>query len=394
MQFQLKTIAVENLKGKNPAVLLRNYLVATVRCLMAAAVLPAFAPQAAAWQKNPFTSFSVSSGAPLLSQVPSTGSVVAQGGNYAVPLPDGRTLWLLNNLWTGELKPDGQAAVWGIIDGAAALSASTSPYAQAGALVYVADEHNWPLPLLSGELREYSQVRRFWPRSGLCAGEKCYIFYSVMNNYGPEPYDYFRVGQGVALAGSPSGPYVKARLDANYLLWSDIEPAFGSAVWTDEDGWVYVYGRSMQAPGEYGAALARVRPEGLASREEYSYYSIEAASGSWTEDISEASQVMEGMPDEFSVSYNAWLKSYLVVYYEAESDRVLARQARYPWGPWGEPEPLLTCGKTEYCYGAKEQSGFAAEDGRKIFITLEKKNAPYLYEITFKEGIRYEIQKL
>ncbi|MDO8804115.1 MAG: DUF4185 domain-containing protein, partial [Elusimicrobiota bacterium] len=299
-------------------------------------------------------------------------------------LPDGRTLWLLNNLWAGELKPDGQAAVGGIIDGAAALTPSTSPYAQAGALAYVADENGWPLTLLSGDLKEYNQVRKFWPRAGLCAGGSCYVYYSIMNNYGPEPYDYFRVGQGVAVSADPAGPYAKARRAVRYSLWNDIEPAFGSAALSDEDGWVYVYGRSMHTPGEYGAELARVKPEDLASREKYSYYSVEAASGSWTEDVSEASLVLEGMPDEFSVSYNAHLKSYLAVYYEAEGGRVLARQARYPWGPWGEPAPLLACVKEEYCYGAKEQPGFAAADGRKIFITLEKKNAPYLYEIVFK----------
>ena len=374
MRFQPKTAALKPLKEAGSRALF----------FMAAAFLPVLAVQASAQPKNPFPAFSLSGGAPLLPQSPSTGAVVAQGGNYAVPLPDGRTLWLLNNLWAGELKPGGQAAVWGIIDGAAALSPSTSPYAQAGALAYVADENGWPLPLLSGDLKEYTQVRKFWPRSGLCSAGGCHVFYSIMNNYGPGPYDYFRVGQGVAAAENPAGPYVKARRAERYSLWNDIEPAFGSASLADEDGWVYVYGRSMQAPGEYGAELARVKPEGVALREKYSYYSLETASGSWTEDISEASVVLEGMPDEFSVSYNDHLKSYLAVYYEAEGGRVVARQARYPWGPWGEPAPLLACGKTEYCYGAKEQPGFSAAGGKKIFITLEKKNAPYLYEITFE----------
>ena len=133
-----------------------------------------------------------------------------------------------------------------------------------------------------------------------------------------------------------------------------------------------------------GAELARVKPEDLASREKYAYYSLETASVPWTEDVSEASVVLEGMPDEFSVSYNARLKSYLAVYYDAEGGRVLARLARYPWGPWGEPAALLACAKAEYCYGAKEQPGFAAEGGGKIFFTLEKKNAPYLYELAFE----------
>ncbi|OIO04737.1 MAG: hypothetical protein AUJ51_01615 [Elusimicrobia bacterium CG1_02_56_21] len=352
--------------------------------MLAACVLFAFVTAAAAREESSFPAFSVSSGTPLLIQGPSTGTVVAQGGNYSVPLPDGRTLWLLNNIWTGEIKPGGQAAVWGIIDGGAAISPSSSPYTQAGSLAYVSDEQGWPLPLLSGDLKEYSQVRKFWPRSGLCSAVGCYVFYSIMNNYGPEPYDYFRVGQGIALAQTPEGPYSKARLGPRYAIWSDIEPAFGSAVFADEDGWVYVYGRSIQTPGEYGAELARVKPENLASREKYSYYSFETASGSWTEDISEASMVIEGIPDEFSVSYNSRLKSYLAVYYDAEGGRVLARRSRYPWGPWDKPAALLTCGKEDYCYGAKEQPGFSAGDGRIIFITVEKKNSPYIYKIVFK----------
>lgn len=347
-----------------------------------AAVL-ALLPAAVFSQQRSFPEFSVSSGKPLLSRAPSTGTVVAQGGNYSLPLPDGRALWLLNNVWVGELKPGGEAAVWGIIDGAAALAPSTAPYAQAGALAHISDENAWPLPLLSGELKEYSQVRKFWPRGGLCLPGKCHVFYSIMNNYGPGPYDYFRVGQGVAASESPAGPYAKARAGARYSLWNDIEPAFGSAVLADEDGWVYVYGRVLTGPGEYAAHLARVKPEGMAARENYAYFSAAGSSAAWTGDVSEASDLLPGMPDEFSVSYNEALGAYLAVYSDAGGSPA-ARLAPNPWGPWGEPAQLLPCAKEDYCYGAKEQPGFAANGGRTVFVTIEKKNAPYLYEISFR----------
>jgi hypothetical protein len=328
--------------------------------------------------------FSVSSGTALLPVPLSTGAVVGQGGNFSVVLEDGRTLWLLNNVWAGETRPDGQAAVWGIIDGAAAVAPSSSPAAQAGALAYAVDENGWPLPLLSGDIKEYSQVRKFWPRSGLCDGGRCYVFYSIMNNFGPDAYDYFRVGQGVASSEKPAGPYVKASKDGRYSLWNDIEPAFGSALWRDEDGWLYVYGRAPVSPGEYGAALARVKPGDLTSRDKYRYYTAEGSSAAWTSDLAEASEVLPGIPEEFSVSYNEYLKAYLAVYYDAAGQRVLARLAPAPWGPWGEPAQLLACAREEYCYGAKEQPGFALDGGKKIYVTLEKKNSPYLHEISFK----------
>ena len=340
---------------------------------------PAFAQRTAA-----LPPFEISSGTPLLTQSAATAAVVGQGGNYTLPLPDGGVLWLLNNVWLGEVKDDGQAAVWGIVDGAAAISQSTAPEAQRGALGYIKDENGWPLPLLSAEMKEYSQARKFRPRAGVTAGGRYYFIYTVLNNYGPELYDYFRVGQGVARAEKPGGPYQKARSAAGYCLWDDIEPAFGSAAWADEDGWIYVYGRAMNAPGEYGAVLARVKPEDLSSREKYSYYSLEVPAGSWTEDVSEASPVLDNAPEEFSVSYNDFLKSYLAVYTDAVSGGVLARTASYPWGPWSDPQRLLACKKEEYCDGAKEHAVFAARKGQTVYLTLEKKNVPYLYEINFK----------
>ncbi|MCM2267089.1 MAG: DUF4185 domain-containing protein [Elusimicrobiales bacterium] len=338
----------------------------------------------AAEQKPVFPAFEISTGAPLFSQAAATGVVVGQGGNYALALPDGRALWLLNNVMTGERKADGQNAVWDITDGAAALVPSTAPEAQAGAFSWVSDENALPLPLLSGDLGEYTQVRKFWPRSGYCGKERCAVFYSVMNNYGPGPYDYFRVGQGAASSEDPAGPYVKASRGGRYSLWNDIEPAFGSALLEDNDGWLYVYGRVMTAPGEYGAALARVRPGDLLSRDKYSYYGGDLSSATWTSDLAEAGTVLERVPEDFSVSYNDFLKGYLLVYMDDEAGTVFARQARYPWGPWGEPHRLLACSREEYCYGAKEQPAFAADGGRLVYLTVEKKNAPYLYRLRFK----------
>jgi len=346
--------------------------------------LPLLFSAAAAQQQSTAPAFEISSGTPLLAQFASTGVVVGQSGNYSIHLTDGRTLWLLNNVMTGEFRPDGQPAVWDIVDGAAALSPSTSPYAQAGALRFVTNEAKLPLPLLSGAAAEYSPARKFWPRSGQCHAGKCCVFFSVMNNYGPEPYDYFRVGQGVACSENPAGPYKKALYGAGYSFWNDIEPAFGSALLADDDSWTYVYGRVMTAPGDYAAALARVKPDQLAAREKYEYYSAAASSGPWTADLAEASTLLEGAPEDFSVSYNDFLKSYLAVYLDQDSGSTMARQARYPWGPWGEPFTLLACSPEEYCFGSKEQHGFAQAGGKKIFITVEKKNAPYLYEVTFK----------
>ncbi len=361
----------------------QNFKKKRFNAAMSLAALLACGPVCAR-QATGLPAFSVSGGMPLLAQAAATGTVVGQAGNYAVALGGGRLIWFLNNVMSGERKPDGQGEVWNIVDGAAAFSAGVSTGAPVPALNYLAEENGLPLPLLSGGPGEYSQARRFWPRSGFCSAEKCWVFYSIMNNYGADPYDYFRVGQGVAVSQKPEGVYRKARAAGSYFLWNDIEPAFGSALFKDEDGWVYVYGRVITAPGEYGAALARVKPAQLDAPEKYSYYSVDAASGSWTADLSEASVVLDRMPEDFSVSYNEFLNSYLAVFMDEKGAAVYARQARYPWGPWGPAEKLTACAKEDYCYGAKEQPALSLAGGKRITLTVEKKNAPYLYEISFE----------
>ena len=321
---------------------------------------------------------------PLLAPRKSSFPVVGQGGNYSLALENGRTLWFMNNIWTGELKENGEVALWGIVDGGLAVLEATSPYAAAGKFLYVADENKWPLPVLAADFSEYATARKFWPRAASKTAGGVYVYYSLMNNFGPGGGDYFRVGQGLASAQLPAGPYKLIKNRERYAFWNDIEPAFGSALWLDRDGWLYVYGRDMTEPGKYTAALARVRPENIAQRDGYFYYSLEASSDPWTSDVTEVTAVMENMPEEFSVTYNDRLKAYLSVYFDPETGEVAGRTAPYPWGPWGAAQKVMSCGKEEYCFGAKEQPVFAAEGGGKIFFTLEKKNMPYLYEAVIK----------
>ncbi|HBB67638.1 MAG: hypothetical protein A2X28_06100 [Elusimicrobia bacterium GWA2_56_46] len=348
---------------------------------LTAAGLPAEKSTAAV---SGFEIISVKAAGPLLIPGRSSSPVVGQGGNYSAPLGYGRTLWFLNNVWTGELKDTGEVSLWGIVDGAVAVLEATSPYSAAGAFSYTVDENKWPLPVSPADFSEYSSVRKFWPRAGLKAGAGYYFYYSLMNNFGPGAYEYFRVGQGLAASEKPSGPYKLLRSGGRRAFWNDTEPAFGSALWADNDGWLYVYGRYATEPGKYAAALARVKPEKLAEPSAYYYYSLDPAPGVWTRDVSEVSPVLENMPEEFSVAYNDYLREYLALYFDQEAGEVSVRSAQYPWGPWGPRKSALSCGKEEYCFGAKEQPAFSAEGGKRIFFTLEKKNMPYFYELTLK----------
>lgn len=310
--------------------------------------------------------------------------VLAHGGNYSVPFEEGgKTLWLLSNIWLGETK-EGAAHVWGVSDCGAAVLKTSSPYETRDNFEYFLDENKWPVSIFAPDAGENVSVRKLWPRSGLVSGTTFYVYYSIIHNYGTGAYDFFRVGQGIAFSDNPFGPYSRIRYKDNYALWNDIEPAPGMSVLAESDGWIYAYGRIETEPGRHALTVARVKPDEIVSREAYSYYSAEDSDGNWSRYAAESAPLLENVPEEFSISYNERLKKYLLIYFDAESDSTVLRTAEYPWGKFSEPVTLLTCSKEDYCYGAREHAEFSSAGGAKIFITIEKKNIPYFYEIHFQ----------
>jgi hypothetical protein len=342
--------------------------------------------------------FSVKEIGPLIS-TKSAVSVISQGGNYSIPFKNqAKSLWVLSEIWIGEIDKDGSKSVHAISDNGAAVSHSTSAYDLKNAIEYLRDENGWPLSILSVDVYENPSVRRLWPRSGfqtglptdeqdaahLQTGTTFYMFYSILQQYGQSPYESFRMGQGIAYSTSEEGPYIRVKHENSYALWNDLEPAVGSAVIEDEDGWIYAYGRVVTEPGKYSMTVARVQPGEIVLKDSYRYYSQDTSSAAWSTDVTDAALLFDNAPDELSVSYNEYMKLYLMAYSNPADGSALIRTSPYPWGKWSSPVKIISCKKEDYCYGAKEHSEFSMERGEIIYLTLEKKGIPYIYEVSIK----------
>lgn len=329
--------------------------------------------------------FSVQEIGPLIS-TKSAVSVISQGGNYSIPFKNqAKSLWVLNEIWIGEIDKDGLKSVHAISDNCAAISHSTSAYDLKNALEYLRDENGWPLSILSVDADENPSVRRLWPRSGLQTGTTFYMFYSILQQYGQSPYESFRIGQGIAYSIVEEGPYMRVKHENSYALWNDLEPSVGSAMIEDEDGWIYAYGRVVTEPGKYSMTVARVQPGEIVSKNGYRYYSQEMSSAAWSADVTESALLFEDAPEELSVSYNEFMKFYLMVYSNPADGSVFIRTSPYPWGKWSGTVKLISCKKEDYCYGAKEHPEFSMKQGEIIYLTLEKKGIPYIYEVRLSE---------
>jgi hypothetical protein len=141
---------------------------------------------------------------------------------------------------------------------------------------------------------------------------------------------------------------------------------FGAAV-LPEDGFLYVYGtdeRRQSPVPDRRLVVARVPVDRVEQFAEWRFYQ----NGLWTSNVDEATRMAPAMGSEGSVSYLSRIHRYVLVYTELGlSDRILARTARQPWGPWSDAEELYRCpemakDKRLFCYGAKAHPSQAADD--------------------------------
>jgi hypothetical protein len=143
------------------------------------------------------------------------------------------------------------------------------------------------------------------------------------------------------------------------------------------DGFVYVYGaREDWRRGFGGRSMiaARVPEEGMADFTQWRFYS----DGTWSEDFNDVTEMFGGFAPECSVSYQPYLKQYVVTYSEGGmSEKILVRTASTPVGPWSAPRQVYTCPEndwheTYFCYAAK---GHPELSGQKDLVVTYVCNA-------------------
>lgn len=195
-----------------------------------------------------------------------------------------------------------------------------------------------------------------WPNAVVATGpDSALIFFAYLEVLPNGDYD--SLGSGVAqLRG---GQTVAVR--SPELLFANPEPAFqvGSIV---VDGDLYLYDCSSGSSCPVGRA-----PLAQATNHD----AWQAWTGTtWSSDLTAAVPVMTGPPGQLSVSWNAYLNSYLAVYSVGLSNEVDFRTAPRPEGPWSTPTYLFT-GRHGWNtnYAAQEHPELARDGGRTLVVS-------------------------
>lgn len=134
-------------------------------------------------------------------------------------------------------------------------------------------------------------------------------------------------------------------------------PAFGIGPMV-HDGRVYAW-----ACIEGGCVLGRAPLARLAEVEAWETYDGAA----FVKDLTKGSKLITNAPGDLSMSYNPWLRKFVLVHSESFTDKVVIHTADKPEGPWSAPVTAFQTGGNQYA--GKEHVALGSACGDSIVIT-------------------------
>lgn len=342
--------------------------------------------------------------------------MVGQDGAFSIPLSDGTALWYFGDTVVGKRTPgdslwyEGNVPIGGL-DMSGKRGVEYMPN-NCGLILrdrtganglrdfqYILAPNGRLKTLLPLEGDEHPDRDRIWCQHGIeLDGQLILSFIKVITfeeARWPFPVGFEIVGSGYALGSRKRGQesfssnqrlptpfssaadewkFTRVTRDGESVLWNADEPHFGVAFLLPQvpDGFVYIYGTVKRGERQL-CHVARVKRESILDPAAFEYFT----GSRWTANVADAVPVLEGMPSEVSISWNAHLRCYLAVHSALLSGEILGKTSPTPWGPWSEPT-LLWHAKPQFkvpepyiplLYAGKEHPSLTDENGRVIYMT-------------------------
>jgi hypothetical protein len=275
-------------------------------------------------------------------------------GHFTVTLTNGLTLWLFSDTFIGEVS-NGHRVHATMINNSAAWQHGTDPASarveffhgksidgKPAALVAPTDGKGW-----------------FWLFDGVMARGKLFLFLSQIERTDDKSVFGFRqIGTWLGEVSNPLAPPTQWHIIQKQIPFAqfgtDENRCFGSAILAT-NGFLYIYGADERKGTGKTMILARAPEETLG---DFASWQFRARNG-WSTNVKAAMNLCSGMANEYSVSWLPALRRYVLICTEnGLSEKIIARTAVEPWGPWSSATVVYRCpdkkwDKQIFCYTAK-----------------------------------------
>lgn len=291
-------------------------------------------------------------------------------GVYSVNLGQGRILWLFGDTILGAVK-DGKRVGATMVNNTIALQSAPGS--------------DGPIRFLSGKPKDGKPTSFlspadgtgwFWPQAAVKLGNRLYLFLPQFDRAkDPGPFGFKAIGQWLAVVENPDDDLATWRISQDKIPFAEFgttrERSWGSAALLVKE-FVYVYGFDQKKGTFWPNRTLIVARAPAGKLTDFKAWRFKTADG-WSDKTSDSVALADGVATEFSVSPMPAGEGYVAVYSEnGLSDRIVARFADDPAGPWSAPLHLYTApeqarDKGLFCYAGKAHPWAAS--GRELVVS-------------------------
>ncbi|MCL1865008.1 MAG: DUF4185 domain-containing protein [Spirochaetes bacterium] len=260
-------------------------------------------------------------------------SIIGQDGVCSIDFGDNITLWTFADTITGRWKNDkgriesnqNEAVIDGMISNSIAWSEKITENNYKDTPFSFYKKNGRVKQFIKNNEDEDPLRHRLWALDGFRYKDRVYVFY--LHIYVPDYKEFLNfevLYTGIARWDIPQG--WKIGDDFNFkrlgILFEKGSPCFGAAVMLKDD-FIYLAGHFKKGEREFPISIARANINDAEKRDSYSFLSSE---GEWVADIKAAGEFIGDVSGECSLSYNDYLKEYIIIYSKAfTGDLAMAR---------------------------------------------------------------------
>jgi len=283
-----------------------------------------------------------------------TNGWIGADGDFTVALTNDLTLWLFSDTFIGQVR-DGHRLHAAMIHNSVAWQHGVDPARARVEFFYGRSSEGKPASLIT----PVDGQGWFWLADGMMAQGKMVLLLPQFERTDNQTVFGFRqIGAWLGEVSNPLAPPDQWQMTQTKIPFARFgageNRSFGSAMLAT-NGFLYIYGTREHTNAAKQMILARAPDKDLGK---FAAWQFRVHDG-WRTNVEAAIDLCDGMAAEFSVSWLASAQRYVLICTEnGLSEKIMARTAPEPWGPWSSPTVIYRCPEAKwdkqiFCYAAK-----------------------------------------
>ncbi|HLU22969.1 MAG TPA: DUF4185 domain-containing protein [Bacillaceae bacterium] len=211
------------------------------------------------------------------------------------------------------------------------------------------------------------------PTYGVSVNDNMYLYYMAVDVWG-EPGVWATSHAGVYKSADKGETWEKLEdlewgIASNFTQVAIVKPNQNEAVLGEE---IYFYGVK---PGRYSnIQLMKVHQNDIENKDKYVYFTgvDEDGNPQWSSEEKDATNMIETTAGELSVVWNEDLQRWLLTYINGTTTNIDLVEAENPWGPWTEPQTMVSQSAYPGLYGSYMHPQFIQNNGKTLYFTMSR----------------------